>query len=74
MPKNIKQTSKKDTKKEEAVIIAEDAEPTEAAPASELDPEILSALESKRKKKTVNPSDVDYIPELERDVDFSDTF
>ncbi len=74
MPKNTKQASKKDLKKEESVIIGEDSQVEEAAPAAELDPEILAALESKRKKKTLNPSDVDYIPELERDVDFSDTF
>ena len=66
MPKNKK------TNKEESIIL-EDGD-TATVPATELDPEILSALESKKKKKIPAPSDVDYIPELERDIDFSDTF
>lgn len=71
MPKNNKNPIKKN---EEPIIVDEDAETPEVEPAAELDPEILSVLENKRKKKIPAPSDVDYIPELERDVDFSDTF
>jgi len=74
MPKNTKQAPKKDLKKEDQLIVEEDIESEDAAPMAELDPEILSVLENKKKKKAPNPSDVDYIPELERDVDFSDTF
>ena len=71
MPKNKKNPLKKDN---EAIILDEDAETPETVPAAELDPEVLSVLENKRRKKAPAPSDVDYIPELERDVDFSDTF
>ncbi|AHB40312.1 TPA: hypothetical protein DHW62_03780 [candidate division WWE3 bacterium] len=71
MPKNKKDPIKKD---DETIILEEDAEAPEASPAAELDPEVLSVLENKKKKKIPSPSDVDYIPELERDVDFSDTF
>ncbi len=71
MPKNKKDLLKKD---DEAIILDGDAETPEASPAAELDPEVLSVLENKKKKKIPSPSDVDYIPELERDVDFSDTF
>ncbi|KKS31209.1 hypothetical protein A2380_03210 [candidate division WWE3 bacterium RIFOXYB1_FULL_43_24] len=71
MPKNKKNPIKK---AEEAVILDEDSETPEAAPVAELDPEVLSVLENKKKKKVLTASDVDYVPELERDVDFSDTF
>jgi hypothetical protein len=65
---------KKDKKKEELVVLEGATPAADAAPIDELDPEIAAVLESKRKKKTVTPADVDYIPELERDVDFLDTF
>ncbi|HAI63011.1 MAG: hypothetical protein UU64_C0006G0022 [candidate division WWE3 bacterium GW2011_GWF2_41_45] len=71
MPKNKKNPLKKDG---EPIILEGDAESPETAPAAELDPEVLSVLENKKKKKIPAPADVDYIPELERDVDFSDTF
>ncbi len=71
MPKNKKNSLKK---VEEPIILDEDSETPETTPATELDPEVLSVLENKKKKKIPSPSDVDYIPELERDVDFSDTF
>ncbi|KKS07572.1 hypothetical protein A3K01_00200 [candidate division WWE3 bacterium RIFOXYD1_FULL_43_17] len=71
MPKNKKNPIKKS---EESIILEGDAGTPEVEPVVELDPEILSVLENKKKKKIPSPSDVDYIPELERDVDFSDTF
>lgn len=71
MPKNMPKSKKKQNKDD--IILEEDSDEA-VSPEGELDPEVLSALENKRKKKIPAPSDVDYIPELERDVDFSDTF
>lgn len=71
MPKNMPKSKKKQNKDD--IILEEDGDEA-VSPEGELDPEVLSALENKRKKKIPAPSDVDYIPELERDVDFSDTF
>lgn len=55
--------NKNDLKK---VSIVTDEEPTNPV-HTELDPEVLEALNAKRIKKVKTPHDVDYIPELERD-------
>ncbi|GIW69966.1 MAG: hypothetical protein KatS3mg101_0713 [Patescibacteria group bacterium] len=52
MPKNTKQAPKKDLKKEDQLIVEEDIESEDAAPMAELDPEILSVLENKKKEKS----------------------
>lgn len=64
MPKKTNQTDDN--------LIAEEEDGEEAeVKAEELDPEILAALESKKKKKTTETTNknIDYIPELERDTD-----
>ena len=61
---------------EEDIIISTEIEDEEeeSAPHEELDPEVLEALNVKKKLKQKQSHGVDYIPELERDdSDFSDT-
>ncbi len=70
-----KSKSSYDTEGEEHIIIStelEDEEPEES-PHAELDPEVLEALNVKKKPKQKQSHGVDYIPELERDIEFSDT-
>lgn len=67
MPKKTKQTNQTDDN-----LIVDDEEDEEIdVKAEELDPEVLDALENKKKKKTsgATNTNIDYIPELERDTD-----
>lgn len=72
--KNTNKTAKKSLKKSDDLIEIDEPAETPRAITEELDPDVATVLESKKKKKIPNPSEVDYIPELERDVDFSDNF
>lgn len=80
MPKTIKKTDKKASNKvkkvkgvdEEVELELEDDEPEEPAHetvVAELDPEILAALNAKKKKKA-GSKEIDYVAEFERgDID-----
>jgi hypothetical protein len=73
----VQKIQKKQDKKKLTKIVPEVDTEVEAAeaPETELDPEILEAISAKKPKKTKVSTDVDYIPELERDTnefDFDD--
>lgn len=67
MPKKTKQTNQTD----DNLIVEDEDEEGVDVKVEELDPEVLAALESKKKKKTTGTTNtnIDYIPELERDTD-----
>ncbi len=76
--KKIETKKKKVTKSKTEVLpkvkVIEEIDEGDDTAEAELDPEVLSALSSKRNKKP-KITDVDYIPELERDdtgLDFGD--
>ncbi|GEM_PF-3131784 len=71
-PKKLKKTT---AEVADVIELEDDGEVVEVT-HTELEPDILAALESKRSKKK-SPTDIDYIPELERDLEgasFDDDF
>jgi hypothetical protein len=61
--KNIKPAANTSTKN----VVDEKEEPEIATVHEELDPEVLEALNAKKKPKVKAQHEIDYIPELERD-------
>ena len=70
--KKVKKAKKTGSDEKETVELEEEVTEEESA-QEELDPDILAALESKRAKKKNAIAAIDYIPELERDLEGSST-
>lgn len=77
--KNKKATIPKDGDSEDIIITELDDDdeviaPAVIAPHEELDPDVLEAINAtkQRKKKAPTASDLDYVPELDRDFSFEE--